>query len=95
MPFAPARPLRLRRGDREALAAMVRKRTLAQRLVFRAHLLLACAAGLPHREIKRRLRTSVDTILRWRTRYEEQGLVGLHDRPRPGRPRTFSPSAAT
>jgi transposase len=91
MPFAPAPPLRLRQGDREKLEAMVRKRTLAQRLVFRAQILLSCADGLPHRQIKRQLHTSVDTILRWRDRYKQDGLDGLQDRPRSGRPRTFSP----
>lgn len=95
MPFPPAEPLRLRPGDREILESMVRKRTLAQRLVFRARILLYCADGLPHREIKRRLDTSVDTVLRWRNRYEQQGIDGLQDRPRPGRPPAFSPSAAT
>ena len=91
MPFAPAPPLRLRQGDREKLEAIVRKRTLAQRLVFRAQILLYCADGLPHRQIKRQLHTSVDTVLRWRNRYKEQGLDGLQDRPRSGRPPTFSP----
>ena len=95
MPFAPAPPLPLRPGDRERLEAMVRKRTLAQRLVFRAQIVLCCAEGLPHREIKRRLHTSVDTVICWRKRYEQEGLDGLQDRPRPGRPPTFSPSAAT
>jgi transposase len=95
MPFLPAPPLRLRPGDREMLESMVRKRTLAQRLVFRARIILYCAEGLPHRQIKRRLNTSVDTVIRWRKRYEQQGIDGLQDRPRPGRPPTFSPSAAT
>ena len=49
MPFPPAPPLRLRKGDREKLEAMVRKRTLGQRLVFRVQILLCCADGLPHR----------------------------------------------
>ena len=91
MPFAPAPRLRLRKGDREKLQAMVRKRTLAQRLVFRAKILLYCADGLPHRQIKRQLHTSVDTVVRWRSRYEREGLDGLQDRPRSGRPPTFSP----
>ena len=95
MPFPPAPALQLRRGDRETLEVMVRKRTLAQRLVFRARIILYCADGLPHRQIKRRLNTSVDTVIRWRKRYEKQGIDGLQDRPRPGRPPTFSPSAAT
>jgi transposase len=70
---------------------MVRKRTLAQRLVFRAQILLSCAEGLPHRQIKRQLHTSVDAVVRWRGRYEREGLDGLQDRPRSGRPPTFSP----
>ena len=41
------------------------------------------------------LRTSIDTIVRWRGRYEKDGLQGLNDRPRPGRPPLFSPSGAT
>jgi transposase len=95
MPFPPAQPLQLRPGDRDTLESMVRKRTLAQRLVFRARIVLCCAEGLPHREIKRRLNTSVDSVVRWRKRYEQQGIDGLQDLPRPGRPPTFSPSAAT
>ncbi|RPJ24592.1 MAG: helix-turn-helix domain-containing protein [Planctomycetaceae bacterium] len=94
MPLPPAPPLSLRPGDREKLETMVRKQTLAQRQVARARLLLLCAEGLPHREIKRRLGTSVGRILRWRSRYEERGLDGIHDLPRPGRPPAFSPSAA-
>jgi hypothetical protein len=69
--------------------------TLAQRLAFRARIILYCADGLPHRQIKRLISTSVDTVIRWRKRYEQQGIDGLQNRPRPGRPPTFSPSAAT
>lgn len=93
MPFPPARPLRLCRGDRAILESMVRKRTMPQRSVFRARIILCCADGLPHRQIKRQLNTSVDTVLRWRNRYEQEGIDGLDDKPRPGRPPTFSPSA--
>lgn len=91
MPFPPAPPLQLRAGDKEKLEAMVRKRTMAQRMAFRARIILHCGQGLPHRQIKRLLRTSVDTIVRWRGRYKEQGIDGLEDKPRPGRPPTFSP----
>lgn len=94
MPFPPALPLQLRPGDLETPEAMVRKRTLAQRSVLRARIILYCADGLAHRQIKRRLNISVNTVL-WRRRYEQQGIDGLQDRPRPGRPLTFSTSAAT
>lgn len=95
MPFAPAPPLRLRAGDRQRLEAVVRKRTAPQRDVLRARIMLLCADGVPHRQIKRELRTSVDAIVRWRGRYEQEGLDGLKDRPRPGRPPLFSPCRAT
>ena len=92
MPYAPAPRLRLRSGDRKRLEAVVRKRTSSQRQALRARIILLCADGVPHRQIKRELRTSVDTVVRWRGRYEQEGLDGLKDRPRPGRPATFSPS---
>ena len=95
MPFAPARRLRWRRGDRTALEAMVRKRSIPQRLAFCAQVLLCCADGLPNRQIKRRLHTSVDTVLHRRNRYDQESLDGLDDRPRPSRPPTFSLSGAT
>ncbi len=95
MPFAPAPRLRLRTGDRKRLEAVVRKRTAPQRDVLRARIILLCAEGIPHRQIKRKLHTSIDTIVRWRGRYEQEGRDGLKDRPRPGRPATFSPSRAT
>lgn len=95
MPVAPAPPLRLRAGDRKRLEAVIRKRTSPQRDVLRARIILCCGDGLAHRQTKRELHTSIDTILRWRSRYEEEGLGGLEDRPRSGRPPTFSPSGAT
>ena len=95
MPFDPAPRLRLRPGDRKQLEAVVRKRTSPQRDVLRARIILFCANGVPHRQIKRKLHTSIDTIVRWRSRYKQEGLDGLKDRPRSGRPPTFSPSRAT
>lgn len=95
MPLPPAPPLQLRPGDKERLQATVRKRTSPQQAVLRARIILLCAEGMAHRQIKRTLNTTVDTILLWRGRYKQQGLDGLKDRPRPGRPPAFSPSTAT
>ena len=64
MPFAPAPPLRLRRGDRARLEAIIRKRTAPQREVFRARILLLCAEGCPHRQIKRQIKKKVSRALR-------------------------------
>jgi hypothetical protein len=32
-----------------------------------------------------------DTVGLWRNRFLEQGILGLQDAPRSGRPRSFSP----
>lgn len=95
MPLPPAPPLQLPAGDKERLQAIVRKRTAPQRAVLRARIILLCAEGMAHRQIKRTLNTTVDTILLWRNRYKQEGLDGLCDRPRPGRPPAFSPYRAT
>ncbi|MHC4091782.1 MAG: helix-turn-helix domain-containing protein [Planctomycetota bacterium] len=94
MPYAPAPPLQLRASDRQRLEAIVRKRTAPQRDVLRARIILLCADGVPHRQIKGEFRTSVDAIVRWRGRYRQEGLDGLKDRPRSGRPPLSSPGRA-
>lgn len=87
----PAPPLHLHSGDRDRLETILRKRTAPQRAVLRARIVLLCAKGLSHRQIKRRIGTTVDTVILWRRRYEKEGMKGLKDRPRPGRPSNSSP----
>lgn len=52
--------------------------------------MLACAEGGTNVEIGQRLGVSDDTVRKWRNRFVERRLVGLHDDPRPGRPRTVT-----
>jgi transposase len=85
MPFAPAPPLPLRAGDKERLEAVLRQQDSDRRDALRAGIILLCAEGTSHRQIKRQLRTSTATIIRWRSRYEARGLAGLWSRSRPGR----------
>ncbi len=49
--------------------------------------MLACAAGESKTSIAKRLWLSNMTIGKWRRRYRELGLQGLHNKLRPGRPR--------
>ena len=42
-------------------------------------------------EIARELGVQRNVVRTWVDRYGEAGLAGLQDRPRSGRPRTFSP----
>jgi len=77
--------------DRETLQARVRAATTAQRDVLRARIVLAAADGEANAQIGRDLEVCVDTVRKWRRRYCADGLEGLRDRPRPGRPPVFTP----
>ena len=54
----------------------------------RAQIVLACADGESNSCIAQRMGLSNMTVGKWRRRYRELGLKGLHDELRPGRPRT-------
>jgi len=49
------------------------------------------AAGLDNDEIAARLNMRRQTVSKWRKRFSEEGLAGLEERPRGGRPPTFPP----
>ena len=48
--------------------------------------------GSANTEIAERLGQSRQAVSTWRKRFCEEGLQGLEERPRPGRPRRFSPA---
>jgi transposase len=56
---------------------------------LRIRIVLGCAQGEPGRVIARRLHTSVQTVSKWRRRYERYRMAGLTDAPRSGRPRSL------
>jgi transposase len=49
-------------------------------------ILLAAEQGFKVLQIAAIVRESEATVLRWLTRYRAEGIEGLHDAPRPGRP---------
>ncbi len=49
--------------------------------------MLLAADGVANRRIAELVGASPTTVIAWRQRYHERGLVGLGDRKRPGRPR--------
>jgi len=77
----------LRRGDRQVLEEWVRARTTPQRQVERARIVLGSAEGASGRALAREIGVSLPTVQRWLARYDTEGLAGLEDRSRPGRPR--------
>jgi transposase len=65
--------------------------TQVPRLRTRAQMiLLAADQGLKVAQIARIVRESEATVLRWLKRYRAEGLEGLHDAPRPGRPSSMT-----
>ena len=78
--------------ERSELERRARRQTATKREIFRAQIVVLAADGLRNDEIAERLGTVRTTVSRWRKRFFEDRSAGLADRPRSGRPRTFSPS---
>ena len=85
----PLKPLAVSQDTREELASPARSRSLPAGLVRRAEIVLLCAEGLDNATVAARLRVSRQTVGKWRERFRTQGLMGLYDEHRPGRPRSI------
>ena len=77
--------------DRPVLEQRARAYTAPHHQVVRAKIVLLAADGLENTVIAERLDVGVQLVSKWRKRFFEQGVAGLKDRPRTGRPRAFSP----
>ena len=84
----PTTPIRLDCQGRDQLRSIARSRVQPHGMVQRARIVLACAEGESHVAIASRLGISKMTVGKWRRRYLEQGIEGLQEEERPGRPRT-------
>jgi transposase len=85
------RVIELEAESRAALEGVTRRTTAAAGLVRRARIVLLVADGLPLDQVARQIGVRPNVVRTWADRYRAAGLAGLQDRPRPGRPRTFSP----
>ncbi len=94
MPRQSPYRIELSEEERRSLDARARRYTLPYRDVVRAQMVLLAAQGLANDEIARRLNTRREVVSMWRKRFFEQGLAGLEERPRRGRPPTFPPRGA-
>ena len=52
----------------------------------RAHFVLMRDQGMTHPEIAQAMTYSVSTVQRWLSRFDQQGMDGLYDVPKSGRP---------
>lgn len=91
MPRKSPYALDLTAEQRQVLEERARRYTLPYRDVVRAKIVLMAAAGLDNDQIAARLSTRREIVSKWRKRFFEEGLPGLEERPRGGRPPAFPP----
>lgn len=90
MPVPTAPLVVLTDEEREALQRWAGRPSSAQALALRCRIVLACAEGGTNQAVAGRLGVSRSTVRKWRTRFVEDRLDGVHDEPRPGAPRTIT-----
>ena len=97
MPVPLAPQVTLAGAEQSHLESLTRAHSTPQALAFRCRVILRAAA--PDRpsnlQVASELHCNRHTVGRWRHRYLAQGLNGLQDAPRSGRPRRFSPRSAS
>jgi transposase len=76
--------------ERRTLQRLVRSRTAPIRLVERARIIWAAHQGEPTLVIARQLQLDPRTVASRLSRFNAQGLPALEDRPRSGRPSTYT-----
>ncbi len=79
--------------EREQLLSMRRSGSLPHSLVRRAKIVFMAADGHTSQEIATQCEVRPPAITHWKKRFVAQGLGGLHDEARPGRPRTHDDEA--
>jgi transposase len=88
----PAPAVVLRDGDRVELERLTRSWSVRAGLAQRARIVLLAAEGIANTEIAERCGVTRQTVVTWRHRYDERGLAGLEDIPKPGKPRQIDPA---
>lgn len=76
--------------ERATLRRWARRPTSMPALALRCRIVLACAKGDTNTKVADRLGVSSPTVGKWRRRFIERGVEGLHDRARSGAPRRIS-----
>jgi hypothetical protein len=83
-----ARPsIKLSQREKAEIRRLSRQLSAPFRLVVRARIVLLASQNVRTMEIVRRVGAPRQAVLRWITRFHAEGIAGLVDRPRPGRPR--------
>lgn len=85
-----AAPVTVTVEERKALERLANSRRSPYRQVQRARLVLLAAEGMANTAIAQEVGLSRTMVVQWRQRFIRERAVGLDDRPRPGKPPTYS-----
>ena len=72
--------------DREIVDEWAKNRAMESRLVERAKIIQRCLRGDPVKKIAQELNVRPNTVIDWRRRFDAEGIAGLKDLPRSGKP---------
>jgi putative transposase len=86
----PKAPIVLSKEEDEQLKSIASSRSLPHSLVNRAQIVLMATQGTPNHSIAQKVGLSPQMVCKWRRRFLQQRLSGLHDELRLGRPRSIS-----
>ena len=73
-------------NDRKTLSEWVNSRSMECRLVERARIINKLLDGEQVQKVARDIETSQKTVIEWRDRFITNGIKGLYDLPRSGKP---------
>jgi transposase len=85
-------PVVLSEAEHTELTSLAVRRKTAQALALRARIVLACAQGGQNKDIAAKMGLDRTTVGKWRRRFVQDRVDGLHDEPRSGAPRTIEDS---
>lgn len=84
-----ATQIQLTAEERRILESRIRNSKTEQRQVLRARIILAASQGEKTGSIAKDLKVRPNTVSKWRTRFAREGLAGLNDAERPGKPSSY------
>ncbi len=76
--------------ERAEIHRRAQSRTEPARVVERARIIWLLHQGQRVREVAQGLQIGADVVRQWAKRFNAEGLAGLQDRPRSGRPETYT-----
>ena len=88
----PVCPLTLDSDQIKHLKTVIGRRSSPQRMVMRANIVLLRSLGLSQQEVASRLMVERVVVSKWENRVRREGLAGLEERLRSGRPPQVEPA---